>query len=585
MNLPKLLLEKGLLSPTDHKAVEADLAKKVPLTDALAAHGISIADALAVAGEAYSIPARTLEDPPADDKAFPYVPLDSARHYGFVPLKVADGALEIGLTDPDNLEALDALQFISTRIGMPYKLFLISQGDFERVLEAYQNLSGEVGKALTEYENAAMAERPVTGLQESSSSVDLSHRPTVLKEDAPVTKVVSTILRYAIDGGASDIHIEPSPTKTRVRFRMDGDLHTSITLPPKVHDAVVARIKILSQLRLDEKRKPQDGRFSATFASRHIDFRVSTFPTEFGEKVEMRILDQSAAMATLETVGLDAAKLAVIRDLLKAPFGIILIAGPTGSGKSTTLYSMLSELDRETYNVVSLEDPVEYQIPGVSQSQVRPEIGYTFATGLRSILRQDPDIIMVGEIRDKETAALAVQAALTGHLVFSTIHTNSAAGALPRLVDMGVDPFLIAPTLLAVIGQRLVRKLCDGAGKPFPIDGGLRASLDEQFADLPEHYRSKLPPFTSFYRASATPECADGTHGRTGVFEVLKMTKQLENIILKDPVEERVFAAAREDGLLTMREDAILKALSGEIPFEEVNTLGGKLFPDVGSVD
>jgi type IV pilus assembly protein PilB len=585
MNLPKLLLEKGILSPADHGAVEADLANKLPIADVLANRGIAMQDALAVAGESYGIPARALGDPPADEKAFPYVPLDSARHYGFVPLKVAEGALEIGLVDPDNLEALDALQFISTRIGMPYKLFLISQADFERVLEAYQNLSGEVGEALTEYESAIEATAPTSGLRGREPSVDLTSSEAIVKEDAPVTKVVSTILRYAIDGSASDIHIEPSPTKTRVRFRVDGDLHTSLTLPSKVHEAVVARIKILSQLRLDEKRKPQDGRFSATFASRHIDFRVSTFPTEFGEKMELRILDQSASIGDLTKIGLDDRQLVTVRDLLRAPYGIILMAGPTGSGKSTTLYAMLSELDRETYNVVSLEDPVEYQIPGVSQSQVRPEIDYTFATGLRSILRQDPDIIMVGEIRDKETAALAVQAALTGHLVFSTIHTNSAVGAIPRLVDMGIDPFLIAPTLLAVIGQRLVRRVCEGGGKPFPVDESLKMLLARQFEDLPEQYQQTLPPFSNFYHAVATPECASGTHGRIGVFEILKMTKTLENVLLTNPTEEAVYKEARQEGLLTMREDAIVKALAGEIPFEEVNTLGGELFPDVEAED
>jgi type IV pilus assembly protein PilB len=352
-----------------------------------------------------------------------------------------------------------------------------------------------------------------------------------------------------------------------------------------VHEAVVARVKILSQLRLDEKRKPQDGRFSALFASRHIDFRVSTFPTEHGEKVVMRILDQSQATATLETVGLDEGKLRAFRDMLQAPYGIILIAGPTGSGKSTTLYAMLSELDRETYNVVSLEDPVEYQIPGVSQSQVRPEIGYTFASGLRSILRQDPDMIMVGEIRDKETAALAVQAALTGHLVFSTIHTNSAAGAIPRLVDMGIDPYLIAPTLLAVIGQRLVRTLCPDGKAPFPVTPSLNVLLKKQFEDLPNAYHDALPPFKEFYHARPTKECPDGTHGRTGVFELLRMSKDLETVLLENPVEERVYAAAREAGMMTMREDAIVKALKGEIPFEEINTLGGELFPDTSPED
>ncbi|MDO8408106.1 MAG: GspE/PulE family protein [bacterium] len=588
MNLPGLLLEKGLLSAADHAAVEADLAKHVPLADALSARHISLADALATVGAAYGMPVRTLGDPPADDKVFPYVPFDSASYYGFVPLDVFDGALEIGIVDPDNLEALDALQFISTRIGMPYKLFLISRPDFERVLEAYQNLSGEAGKALSEYESAAevaLAESGGVGsalLAASGAPILLvgGEKGKTLKEDAPVTKLVSTIMRYAIDGSASDIHIEPSTEGTRVRFRMDGSLYTSLKLPARIHDAVVARIKILSSLRLDEKRKPQDGRFSAVFASRHVDFRVSTFPTEYGEKVEIRILDQSQATATLEKLGLSVEHLLTLRNLIKAPYGIILIAGPTGSGKSTTLYSMLSELDHETNNIVSLEDPVEYQMAGVSQSQVRPEIDYTFASGLRSILRQDPDIIMVGEIRDRETAALATQAALTGHLVFSTIHTNSAAGALPRLLDMGIDPFLIAPTLLAVVGQRLVRKLCTGAGKPFPVEASLKLLLEKEFADLPEDARKRLPAFKQFYHASPTKECPSGVRGRTGVFELLKMDSLLEEVVLKNPIEERIYEAARAGGMLTMREHAIVKALEGEIPFEEVNTLGGDLFPE-----
>jgi type IV pilus assembly protein PilB len=360
---------------------------------------------------------------------------------------------------------------------------------------------------------------------------------------------------------------------------MDGTLHTSLELPTKVHEAVVARIKILARLRLDEKRKPQDGRFSATVDKRRIDFRVSTFPTEYGEKVEMRILDQSTATLSLESLGLMGDNLTKVREIMDAPYGIILIAGPTGSGKSTTLFAMLSELDRETQNVVSLEDPVEYEIPGVAQSQVRPEIGYTFATGLRSILRQDPDVIMVGEIRDSETAVLAVQAALTGHLVFSTIHTNTATGAIPRLIDMGIDPFLIAPTLVAVIGQRLVQKMCPDAGKPFPIKDSIKLLLEEQFADLPEKYRRSLPPFKEFYHAVSTEECPNGTRGRTAVFEILKMNKDLEQVVLKEPVEEKVYAASRANGMLTMREDAIVKALAGEIPFEEVNVLGGTVFP------
>jgi len=593
MNFLGLLVDKGLLAKSDRSALEAEVTKGRPLSEALSERGIELATALAEVGKEYDIPSRILGDPPASQDVFSYVPIDSARHYGFVPLAIAEGVLEVGIIDPDNIEARDALQFISGKIGMPYKIFLITQQDFNRVIEAYQNLSGEVGKALFEYETTDVADADAKqdakskntenteGISDFDKEIsELTSTSGALKEDSPVTKIVSTILRYAIDGHSSDVHIEPSSKRTRVRFRMDGELHTSLELPVKVHEAVVARIKILAKLRLDEKRKPQDGRFTSIIDKRNIDFRVSTFPTEYGEKVVMRILDQSDAAATLESVGFSATQLADVRTMMKAPYGIILIAGPTGSGKSTTLFSMLLETDREKKNVVSLEDPVEYEIPGVAQSQVRPEIEYTFASGLRSILRQDPDIIMVGEIRDKETAMLAVQAALTGHLVFSTIHTNTAVGAIPRLIDMGVDPFLIAPTLVSVIGQRLVRKICPGGGKAFPITESIKSFLDRQFIDLPEEYRKNLPAFKEFYHAVPTAECPNGTRGRTGVFEILKMNQALEDVVLKKPVEEDIAKVARAEGMLTMREDAILKALAGTIPFEEVNTLGGELFPE-----
>jgi type IV pilus assembly protein PilB len=589
MNFLSTLVDKGILTAKARAEVEAELAQKHPLVDVLAAKGVSLADALADVGQAYGIPTRILGDPPADEETFKYIQAESARHYGFVPLAEVDGVLEVGIVDPDNIEAIDALQFISGKIGIPYKVFLITRDDFERVLEAYQNLSGEVGRALSEFETTEIKDDPeeeaALALEKGvelagNEDIDLNEKGGTLKEDAPVTKIVATILRYAIEGHSSDIHIEPTPTKTRVRFRMDGDLHTSLELPARVHEAVVARIKILAKLRLDEKRKPQDGRFSKIVDKRRIDFRVSTFPTEYGEKVVMRILDQSNSTATLDTVGFSAEDLAAVRQMMEAPYGIVLIAGPTGSGKSTTLFAMLSELDREKYNVVSLEDPVEYEIPGVAQSQVRPEIGYTFASGLRSILRQDPDIIMVGEIRDKETAVLAVQAALTGHLVFSTIHTNTATGAIPRLVDMGVDPYLIAPTLVAVIAQRLVRVLCEGAGAPFPVTDSLKEFLNREFVDVPPAVKAKLPTFDKFYHATPTATCPDGTRGRTGVFEILRMNKELEQVILKQPVEENIYEVARASGMLTMREHAIIKALAGEIPFEDVNTLGGELFPE-----
>ncbi len=578
MDLLALLSSKGLIKPEEVAAYteEARTAKVTPYV-VVQRHGITAAAILEAKSEHYGIPSRTLPaQEPVEKKVLEYVPQESAQHYQFVPIGQKDGALEIGIVDPDNIEALDALQFISTRVGMPYKLFLITPEDLSNVIAEYSSLTGEVTEALSQLGDISVDDKGAKAPGKPGEPV----QETTIKADAPVTKIVATILRYAVEGGASDIHIEATPQKVKVRFRMDGELHTSLELPAKVHPALVARIKILSQLRLDEKRKPQDGRFSATVEGRRIDFRVSTFPTQFGEKIVMRILDSAKSVSSLETIGLKPDDLATLRQVIQSPYGIVLISGPTGSGKSTTLFSMLSELDRESQNVVSVEDPIEYEVPGVSQSQVHPEIGYTFASGLRSILRQDPDVIMVGEIRDSETAGLAIQAALTGHLVFSTIHTNTAAGAIPRLVDMGVDPYLIAPTLIAVIGQRLVRKLCPGAGKPFPVTDSIRGLLNESFADLPAEFRGKIPPFENLYEATSTAECPNGTRGRLAVFEILKMDKDLEHVVLTNPVEEKVYAAAREKGMFTMREDAIIKALTGDIPFQEVNTLGGDLVVD-----
>ncbi|MDB5245046.1 MAG: ral secretion pathway protein [Parcubacteria group bacterium] len=573
MNILTLLSDIGTLKPDEATAIASEArTTQTPIETLLEKRGIPIEKILEEAGKRYSMPYRILPSTPIGKKALEYIPEESAKHYGFAPIGLAGGALEVGIVDPDNIEALDALQFIAGRVGLPYKLFLISESDLNKVMEEYSSLTGEVGEALQQLEPV---EIPEDDEKKKGATED-----RVIKEDAPVTKIVATILRYAVEGGASDIHIEPTPEKTQVRFRMDGELHTSLELPIKVHPAVVARIKILSQMRLDERRKPQDGRFSATVEGRRIDFRVSTFPTQYGEKVVMRILDRSKSVATLESLGFTPRDFETIQQIIARPYGIILISGPTGSGKSTTLFAMLSALNREAANVVSVEDPVEYEIPGVMQSQVHPEIGYTFASGLRSILRQDPDIIMVGEIRDKETAQLAIQAALTGHLVFSTIHTNTAAGVIPRLVDMGVDPYLIAPTLIAAIGQRLVRKLCPGAGHPTPVSDSMKLHLEQDFSDLPEDMRSTIPAFDTIYEATTTPDCPNGTRGRLAVFEILKMDKDLEKVVLENPVEEKVYAAARAKGMFTMREDGIMKALAGLIPFQEVDTLGGALLAD-----
>lgn len=565
------LVEKGLLSQGDLLIME-ERAKVLggDLDAALLEHGISREDILAAKAAFAGIPLENLDGREVPFEVLRYVPEESAVYYRFVPIGQKDGALEVGIVDPDNIEARDALSFISSKLGMPYKLYLISEADFERVVQSYKGLSGEVTKALSELETELTGEEE--NAMKSVESGPVGWEAKII-ENAPVTKIVATILHYAVEGNASDIHIENTGSEVRVRFRVDGVLTTSILLPIKVNAAVVARIKILSNMRLDEKRKPQDGRFSARIEGRRIDFRVSTFPAYFGEKVEMRILDAEKGVKPLGEMGLSERNITLIREALKRPYGLVLISGPTGSGKSTTLYTMLNEIDREKFNVLSLEDPVEYNIAGMSQSQIRPEIGYSFATGLRHILRQDPDIIMVGEIRDKETAQLAVQAALTGHLVFSTIHTNNAIGVIPRLIDMGVDPFLIAPTLTLAIAQRLVQLICPGTGEKLPVDGSIKMFIEKQFSDLPAEFRQNIPVVKEVLAVSPTPDCPKGTRGRTAVFEILKMDTDLEQVILKNLGETEVMKVARKQGMLTMKEDAILKALRHEIPWEEVNKL------------
>ncbi len=570
MSILETLQEKKLIKPDDVAKIKAEAESSgLSIEQVLISKGISPEEILKSKGEGLDIPTMSLQNVEIPGKVLDYVPEESAMHYKIMPIAVKDGVLEVGIVDPDDIEARDALNFISSKIGMPYKLFLITETDFNAALERYKGLSGKVNKALSELDTELSAKAAQHQQEEEQTKKEAE-----IVEDAPVTKIVATILSYASKGNASDIHIEPTRENIRVRFRVDGVLNTSLVLPSKVHSAVVARIKILSNMRLDEKRKPQDGRFSATVNGDKIDFRVSTFPTYYGEKVVMRLLDQKRGLKKLDEMGLSERNLKLIRGSLSRPYGLVLISGPTGSGKSTTLYSMLREVDRDHRNVLSLEDPVEYTLDGVSQSQVRPEIDYTFATGLRTTLRQDPDVIMVGEIRDKETAQLAIQASLTGHLVFSTIHTNNAIGVIPRLIDMGVDPYLIAPTLQLAIAQRLVRTLCPGGGKPFPVEGSIKAMIDKEFSDLPEEYRSKIKIGKELYEPSPTPDCPNGLSGRMAVMEVLPMDKDIESVILNEnSSDQELYKVARSKGMLTMKEDALIKAFNKMIPFEDVNTL------------
>ena len=582
MSFLLFLSKKGLFREEDIPELVSQAGKaRGGMEEVLVSGGMTKADISTLKAEYYGMEMRDLAGAKVAADVLKYIPEESAQHYQIAPLGVVDHVLEVGIVDPDLTQARDAVQFIASKLGMPFRLFLISQTDFDQILIQYQNLSGEVTQALSELtEGTSKAALDEGTPPESVSSTD-SHEhveqeeggESKIVEDAPVTKIVAVILKHAVEGHASDVHIEHTGDKVRVRFRVDGVMYTSLILPTNVHSAIVARIKILAQLKLDEKRKPQDGRFSAKMDGKKVDFRVSTFPAYYGEKVVMRILDIGRGIITLDMMGLSPGHLALVKDAIRTPYGLILITGPTGSGKSTTLYSMLNELDREKRNVISLEDPVEYNIPGVNQSQVRPEIGYTFANGLRSILRQDPDIIMVGEIRDKETAQLAVQAALTGHLVFSTLHTNNAAGVIPRLIDMEVDPYLIAPTLILAMGQRLLRTMCPESKSPIPLTESMRMMIDKQFSDLPESVRSTIAIPDHVYEAVPSPICPSGTKGRTPVMEFLKMDRDLEHVVLTNPVEQAVYEAARAKGMLTMKDDALKKAFEGIIPFEEINNI------------
>lgn len=523
--------------------------------------------------EYYGIPIGEYSDnTPPPNEVLQYIPEESARHYSVIPLKIEDEVLVVGVNDPEDYQVKEVLNFISSKNQRPYKLAFLLKSELQGAFKAYESLRGEVTQVLTSMEGELDKEIAKAKKEEEGGGT-----PDYIKEDAPVTKIVATILRYAVDGGASDIHIEPKENVVRVRFRIDGDLQTSLELPNKVHLAVVARIKILSSLRLDERRKPQDGRFSANFDGRKIDFRVSTLPTPYGEKVVMRILDNEKGVTNLESTGISSHNLDVLRRMVNEPFGIILISGPTGSGKSTTLYAMLEEVDKVTKNVMSLEDPVEYNIDGVSQSQVRPEIGYSFANGLRTALRQDPDVILVGEIRDKETAQLAIQAALTGHLVLSTIHTNNSVAVIPRLVDMGVDPYLIAPTLKLAVAQRLARRICPNTGKPIPVEGSFKMMLDDSFESLPEKYRDRIPHADTVLMKESTPGCASGTKGRVAITETLEIDSEIQALILEGASEEHIHTAARKKGFVSLQEDAMIKALEHVIPYEEVSVFSSKV--------
>ncbi|OGN06689.1 MAG: hypothetical protein A2750_02675 [Candidatus Yanofskybacteria bacterium RIFCSPHIGHO2_01_FULL_45_42] len=574
IKIPQTLVEEiikaGFVSEDDIKIIE-ELARSQnkDFGQMIVDQGVmSEGEFMDFKSKVYQLPIVRLEEIDLDKEALKEISEDTVTFYKIVPFAKEEGVLKVGIVDPEDINALEALKFISSRVGMNIEKHLISHKDFANVVKKYRTLTGEVGEALEslaeELEKKEVKELPIkAGIEE-------------LTAEAPVTRIVAIVIRHAVESRASDIHIEPFEDRVRVRFRIDGVLITSLVLPKNLQSAIVTRIKILSDLKIDEARLAQDGRFATKLGERKIDFRVSTFPTKNGEKVVMRILDPLSGNITLTDLGLEGKSIDIIHQAMAKPFGSILMTGPTGSGKSTTLAAMLRVMNTEDINIVTLEDPIEYFVDGVNQSQIHEEIGYTFASGLRHILRQDPDVIMVGEIRDRETAGLATQAALTGHIVLSTLHTNDSMGVVPRLVDMGVEKYLIPPTLNVAAAQRLLRRLCHDCKVKTKANIGEEAIITRAIKDMPSEYQEKLLSDKGYviYKPNTENPCktcaGKAYKGRIGIFEMMEMTDELEEIILGTLSEAAMREEARRQGMITMFQDGIIKVLKGVVSLEEL---------------
>jgi len=517
--------------------------------------------------EVLGIPYQKVDADKITDELLGIIPGETASAYRMIPLSQKGDMLVVGMVRPWDAKAQEALRYTAKQKKLNLGVYVITPTDFEMVLRRYSPYQSEIEKAIKSLNikdgGGPQSLRPIS-IEESTKNV---------AEEAPIIKIVSSTLKAAVEGGASDIHIEPERSRVRVRFRVDGILHEASSFPVELHGAIVSRVKILSSLKIDETRIPQDGRFRTVVYNKDIDFRVSTFPTPAGEKVVIRVLDPTVGLKSVDDLGLTGSTAKIAKEAIEKPFGMVLITGPTGSGKTTTLYALLQLIKRDELNVVSLEDPVEYFIEGVSQSQVKPEIGYTFASGLRQILRQDPDVIMVGEIRDNETADLAVHAALTGHVVLSTLHTNDAVGVIPRLIDMSVEPFLLPAALNVMLSQRLVRRLCQKCKKDSEAGLEIQKIIQETIDKLPTAVKGKVK-FTAPYKIYHSEGCkacnGKGFIGRIALFEGFSMTRELEEIINTSPTESSIRDEAVRQGMITLRQDGTLKALEGTITIEDV---------------
>jgi type IV pilus assembly protein PilB len=515
------------------------------------------------------------------------LPQDTAERYMAVPLGEMQHRLVVAMLDADNVQAVD---FLSNKIGRSLKVYVASEAGIRQVLKQYSTTLGAQMSDAFSAQNEASA-NDLSGKSGQRGDKKNSEIKTLV-EDSPISKALSAILEFAAHNRASDVHIEPLEKELKVRCRIDGVLREIMRLPKNTEAALISRIKILSNLKIDEHRTPQDGQFSILVDGKAIDLRVAIAPIVWGEQIVIRLLDKSGTSFKLEDMGYAGRALRTIREGLTRPNGMILTSGPTGSGKSTSLYALIQEIKDDAINIVTLEDPVEYKMDGINQIQVNAEVGLTFAAGLRSILRQDPDVVMVGEIRDKETAQLAVQAALTGHLVFSTLHTNSAAGILPRLLDMGVEPFLIASTVHTVIGQRLVRRIAPGEKQTYQsteaetvaiktaLKGILPPSADK-VDEYSEDFGFKNLPLAdqtayTLSKGTDSPDTPGGYKGRVGLYEVFNVSDAIQSLIMKQATSIEIERMAQSEGMVTMRQDGYLKALDGRTTVAEVNRVAAE---------
>ncbi len=588
--IEQIIAQQGILAPQQLEQAKIDaLQQSKSLLQLLVERGtIKEDDATKLVAMSSNLPFVDLSSITIPKDILALIPRDVAESFSSVAFGVVDGKLNVATLDPQNLQAID---FLSRKTSYPINAYMASKTQIDRWIHSYSsNLSEEVGEALVGDEQG---DTQVTADELKNLGKADSKKIETIVQDAPITRALNTIFEYAINSLASDIHIEPREKSVNIRFRIDGILQEVMSLPKTTEAALVSRIKILSNLKIDEHRIPQDGQSQYHTGGKTVDMRIAIAPITYGEQIVIRLLDKSEGIFDIDSLGFKGRSAKVLRKAISRPHGMILSTGPTGSGKSTTLYAIIQTIKSGKINIVTLEDPVEYKMDGINQMQVNNAIGLTFANGLRSILRQDPNVIMVGEIRDHETADLAVQSSLTGHLVLSTLHTNAAAGVLPRLLDMGIEPFLIASTINVVMGQRLVRKVCEKCRQPMQatqaavdminkLVGDFLAKDQQQTKVIEEALGYQGLPIYSqnaytLYKGEGCGNCDEGYKGRIGIYEIFEMNKDIEQLLLKEATTSTIQAQAQRDGMLTMQQDGILKALSGVTTIEEVSRVSADI--------